>query len=318
MHGMHLPELSPTTAEKLMTSYVMGIRRGWRVLKLGGPDMTSFLQGQITQDVRLLTPDRAIHACVLTPQGKAVSEIHVLMAGERESFMLSPACAAEALVSRLRQFALGHQVRIGILPEFAICSIQGAHAAEGLASFGLEQPASQWLSTTFHPGHALAAMTMQTDPPAFWIVGPEDELKAHIPATHSVDEEELEAMRIIRGLPVFGKEWDASVHPLNANLIELQGVSFDKGCYVGQEVTSRMHWRGAIRKKLYRVRLADAPMTLPCPIHRATQAIGELRSAARDHEGNIHGIALLPIASAEQEGLDINGVPLTIIGPCHA
>ncbi|RMG92517.1 MAG: folate-binding protein [Zetaproteobacteria bacterium] len=316
---MRIPTLSPATAEQLLTSHVIGMRYQWRVLKITGKDTASFLQGQMTQDIRLLTPAQAIHACVLTPQGKAVSEIYVLMADEQEYLMLAPACAAEALVTRLRQFALGHQVRIGILPSFAVCSVQGAHAHAGLAPFELEQPGSSWLSTTFHPKHALAAMTMPADPAGYWLVGPEDMLKAHMESAHAVDEEELEAMRIIRGIPMFGKEWDASVHPLNANLIELHGVSFNKGCYVGQEVTSRMHWRGAIRKKLYRLRLGNAPIVLPCAIHQGGQAVGQLRSAAIDHQGSVFGIALLPIASAEKQGtLDMGGTPVTVIEPCHA
>jgi len=126
-------------------------------------------------------------------------------------------------------------------------------------------------------------------------------------------------MRIIRGMPDFGAEWNESVFPLNANLIEFDGVSFEKGCYVGQEVTSRMHWRGGIKKKLYRVAIDGSPDTLPCPI-KSTANIGELHSAAINHENNCFGIAHLPIETVESQAqlyLE-NGAEISILEPCHA
>ncbi|HKI61511.1 MAG TPA: tRNA-modifying protein YgfZ, partial [Mariprofundaceae bacterium] len=106
---------------------------------------------------------------------------------------------------------------------------------------------------------------------------------------------------------------------LNANLIEFNGVSFEKGCYVGQEITSRMHWRGGIKKKLYRVGIEEQPDSLPCPLF-TTAKIGELKSAAIDHEGACTGIALLPVEVAESKApLTLeNGSIVTLHEACHA
>ena len=124
------------------------------------------------------------------------------------------------------------------------------------------------------------------------------------------------------GVPSFGVDWDEKIHPLNANLIERNGVSFDKGCYVGQEVTSRMHWRGGIKKKLYRVSLMregfdGEGVVLPIPI-LTTVKVGELTSVADSKDG-LFGIALLPISvvdAATPLKLE-DGTEVKVLGICE-
>ncbi len=317
-----LPRLSPETAETLFHSYVMARRTAWSVLKASGEGLRDYLQGQLTQDIRRLTQDRGIHACLLTPQGRPEAELYLLEGVNDELILLTPSEYAEATVARLRRFALGYQLRIGIVASMGVCTIQGANAVEGLNRFGLSEPGAGWLATSHRDDrHALC---ISEDPRGFWVMAADEAIdRCLADSEHAVAEDQIEAMRIIQGLPRFGCEWDASVYPLNANLIEFQGVSFDKGCYVGQEVTSRMHWRGGIRKRLYRCRLGKAPETdLPCPVRlNSGSAIGELKSAALDHEGVAHGIVWLPIEVAESasSGLTLeDGTGIELGEACHA
>jgi folate-binding protein YgfZ len=121
------------------------------------------------------------------------------------------------------------------------------------------------------------------------------------------------------GTPIFTRDWDESIHPLNANLIEMNGVSFDKGCYVGQEVTSRMHWRNGIKKKLYHVHIYGELPIAPCPI-QTTITIGRLTSTATTPSGEHLGVAHLPIEIAESNtSLSLeSGQSIEIIEACHA
>ena len=233
--------------------------------------------------------------------------------------MLTPASHAEATVGRLRRFALGYDLRIGIVNALAICSVQGAHAHTVLDLFSLDEPGEAWLSASRRGDEDTFALVMPAQPRGFWIISSPARIDSAAEKINVVDEDEMEAMRIIRGIPDFGVEWNESVHPLNANLIEFDGVSFEKGCYVGQEVTSRMHWRGGIKKKLYRVAIEGKPEQLPAAVYSSAK-IGELKSAAIDHEGNCCGIALLPINVGESEPqLTLeNDLPLTILESCHA
>jgi len=314
---MELATLSKQTAERLLTDYVFGPRDYWAVLRLTGADVRSYLQSQITQDMRRLSAEQGIHACLLSPQGKPISELYLFDRGDT-LYMLVPDTRARNVIARLRRFSLGHEFTIESAQTLGVYALQGSLAEQGLRELALPAPADGWLACAQHANGLVAVMP--ASPRGFWLVA-EREWLAHGPIAprHRIVERELEAMRIIRGLPVFGVEWDEHVHPLNANLIETDGVSFDKGCYVGQEVTSRMRWRGGIRKRLYHVRLAQCPSALPCPIHAADQPIGTLCSAALDPEERCFGIAWLPIATVER-GAEFRlseGASIEVLGGCH-
>jgi len=314
-----IPTISAATADHTRQSYVIFKNSHWSVLKASGPTVSEYLHGQITQDINKLGAQQAIHSALLSPQGKAVSEIYIVSGHDDELILLAPQSYAVATVARLRQFALGQQLRIGIVDSLAVAAVYGAHAANGLKEFGLVEPDQRWLSQSSKQGEDTFAIVMQNQPKAYWIISLQTEIDRIIQHSHQTQVHELEALRILQGFPVFGSEWDERLHPLNANLIEFDGVDFKKGCYVGQEVTSRMHWRGGIKKKLYRVRIDAPPAELPCPI-RSRANIGELKSAAMDANGDCFGIALLPIEVAESgASLSIeNNTNITPLEACHA
>jgi len=294
----------------------MAWRQDWSVLKASGSGIREYLQGQITQDMAKLTPGQGIHTFILTPQGKAVSELYLLEGNSDELILLTPADYAVSAVARLRQFALGYALRIGIVDVCCVLEIRGVQAAKELQHFNLPEMENKWL-TTRHAGD-IHVLTMLEKPHGFWLIGNTSELET-IVRSNILDKDDIEAMRILQGIPRFGTDWDEKIYPMNANLIEFNGVDFDKGCYVGQEVTSRMHWRGGIKKRFYRVKLGDAPKALPCPV-LTTAKIGMLTSAAKDAEGVCFGIAHLPIEVAESDAsLSLeNGIAMQVIEACHA
>jgi len=320
--ALSIPALSKQTAERLAHGYICCRDASWTVIKASGKGLRDYLQGQITQDMGLLSTEQAIHACLLTPQGKAVCELYILAGLQDELLILTPTFIAEEAVARLRQFALGYDLRIGIVDSLAVWSLQGASCAQMFKHLDMPPPGDAWLAASRHVQKECLAMTVVENTKTYWLIA---DANLSIPASESnIAPSELEALRIIRGLPRFGSEWDASIHPLNANLIDFDGVSFEKGCYVGQEVTSRMHWRGAIKKKLYRVQLADvaegfALEKLPCPIH-STAPVGELCALACDQQGVFFGIALLPIDTVKAESpLKLSdGTDIRVLEHCHA
>jgi len=313
---MQVPSLSSTAIEQLQSEHTMAWRQDWSVLKASGSDIRKYLQGQITQDMGKLTPDQGIHSFILTPQGKAVSELYLLEGNSDELILLTPSDYAVSAVARLRQFALGYQLRIGVVNACSVLEIQGVQAVKKLQHFSFPDTENVWL-TTRHAGD-MHALTMSEKPHGFWLIGNTSELET-IVRSNMLDKDAVEAIRILQGIPRFGTDWNEKIYPMNANLVEFDGVSFDKGCYVGQEVISRMHWRGGIKKRFYRVKLGDAPEALPCPI-LTTAKIGMLTSAATDAEGVCFGIAHLPIEVAESNApLSLeNSVEVNIIEACHA
>ncbi len=259
----------------------------WAVLEVQGEKARAFLQTQLTNDMQALSPTRALHAALLTPQARPVAEVYALapQGFPERIWLLVPAAHAKISLLRLQRFSLGWPVQMGLSENLGLISVQGEEAAETLAEMGLPVPeGSGWLCAAQTDEAIVVCMPFARE--GFWIVAGEDAL-AGLRARANATEEEVEALRVTAGLPRFGCEWDEKTSPLHANLDLTDGVSFTKGCYVGQEVVARMHWRGAVRKRLWRFAV-DAPEHVA-----VAPGMGECKSLACVN-GGWFGIALLP------------------------
>lgn len=312
--------LSSEQHDALSHKFLHARREDIVALKASGDRVRDYLQGQLTQDLTLLSPEQAIYTMVLTPQGKAVGDLIVAQGSDDELILLTWRSRAQILVERLRRFSIGYTIRLGIVADMAVQSVQGARANEMLAAASLPDPGSASLNTALSDTGILVLALPEAATCGYWLVATHEKLDGlNLDADKAVDEAVIRCARIHRGHPVFGIDWDESIHPLNANLDEYHGVSFDKGCYVGQEVTSRMHWRGGIKYRLYRLRLSACPDNVPTPI-LTTAAIGSISSVMQDADGSVWGIGRLPISVAE-EGNALyteSGIPIELIEPCHA
>lgn len=265
------------------------------IIKASGENILTYLQGQISQDIKQLSLEQALYAVILNPQGKAVTDFYLLQTKAKENWaevmFLCPGAFALNLVERLRMFAMGYELRMGKVSSWQVMGVQGDDVDGFLAQQKLPRPAANKLAAA-HDEHVSVLRTPEISGSGVWVVG------ANLGLQANTEENEVECERILQGIPRLGIDWTTKLHPLNANLIERGGVDFDKGCYVGQEVTSRMHWRGGIKKKLYRVQL-EKEVSLPCPV-LTTAKVGEITSLVKVEKGYV-GIALLPIETVETE-----------------
>jgi len=263
------------------------------LLCMHGSGAKNYLQTQCTQDVKRLSSTQAIYAVVLTPQGKTLADMRVLQADEEVFYLLHDSSTSSALMQRLRLFALGHEVTFALLP----WSVQAAYG----------EVATHWLAQ--HDNTPL--LCAKSNDGAFMLAQPDGVADAWRIAESAwqgddslciLDTVEQERRRIAAGMPRFGVDWGVGDFPLNANLREMDGISFDKGCYVGQEISSRMHWRNGVRHALYQVRLSAMPASYPSDVC-STVAIGCLSSCVTMDDGSVLGIARLPatIMAEEQE-----------------
>lgn len=288
------------------------------MLKASGEGLHAYLQGQLTQDMDLLDDAQGIYACALTPQGKPVADLYLMAGHGGEMVMWCESDYAVALVARLRRFALGHTLRIGIVQALAVLAVQGPETDRALVVAGLPVPGRQRYATASLDKAELFAMRMPAAASdGVWLALDQSDIQQWLQGLGNViADADMEAGRIMQGTPRFGVDWDERELPLNANLIERGGVSFDKGCYVGQEVTSRMHWRDGRRRRLYRLQLQQSPAELPADVYRRELNIGRLTSAAVDASGASLGIASLPL-QVEASGLTTgHDKPVQILGVC--
>ena len=268
------------------------------VLQVAGPEARAFLQNLITNDMDRVTPSQAIYAALLTPQGKYLFDFFVVQAGEpaSEQFLIDcEANRAADLAKRLTFYKLRAKAVISNLD-----GIMGVVAYLGAAGLKLAQlpeipgAAKQWLDGVVF-----------TDPRA-----PAIGARAIIPAVaiarHSggAGPDEYDRMRLQLGLPDGARDIQVEKYfLLEANFEELNGVDFKKGCYVGQELVSRMKHRGAVRKRIIPV-IAQGHLAAPgTPISQAGREVGTLLSGRDGHAlAYLRVLALSPGAAPLMAG----------------
>ncbi len=219
------------------------------LIHLEGEDRISFLQGLVSNNVETAAPDRITYACLLTPQGKFLHDFFI-HAGD--GFLLLDCEGGERardLYERLLKFRLRAKVKISVEGNSKIYAV--FHASEGLPD----------------PRHAdIGRRAFQK---------PELEEKPF---------EEWDRLRISLAIPDGSRDMEIEKSTLlECGIDKLNGIDWDKGCYMGQELTARMHYRGLAKKHLYTVSLSKAI----APFTELANG-GQMRSACGDI-----GLALL-------------------------
>ena len=223
------------------------------VVGLSGPEARGFLQGLITNDIERLSPGVGIYAALLTPQGKILCDF-LIAEGDGAILLDCAAGSAEGLVKRLKLYRLRAKVEIEARPQLGVYA--GLNQLEG-------RPALR--AITFADPR-LAAL----GPRSIGAVAEMPDFLGGASVYH--------AARLALGVPEGGDFGSDKIFALDGGLDELNAVAFDKGCYVGQELTARMKHRGTARKRLLTVS-AEGPLPPPgTEISEATQMLGEIVS----------------------------------------
>jgi len=236
-------------------------------LAIAGNDRASFLQGLLTNDIQALKPGEGCYAAWLTPQGRMLTDMHVL---ESDGMMLLdvPAAQAEATAARLDQFLFSEDVKLGSLagalttvwlhgPGAASALERSVDGASGLAAW--DQYHHQHVG--FAGESLVVARIDQLGVPgycAYLSAGNRAALVAALEAAgaRQVEPDALAAARVEAAYPIFGSDMTADTIPLEAG-IEPRAISTTKGCYVGQEVIIRVLHRGhgRVARRLVTLRL---------------------------------------------------------------
>jgi folate-binding protein YgfZ len=264
------------------TRFVVLEDRG--VLAIGGPERASFLQGLISNDTARISEARAIYAALLTAQGKYLHDFMLVEHGD-EIWLDGEAARLTDLKRRLSMFRLRAKVTIDERPDLAVAAIYGD------AEAGKPGTAGPLEYGMVFADPRLAALGVRAILPCGDIRGALADI-----GTVEGDFAEYDRLRLGFGVPDGSRDLalDKSIL-LESGFDELNGVDWDKGCYIGQELTARTKYRGLIKKRLFPVRI-DGPAPEPGAIvtldgHEA----GEMRSS-RDSVG----LALLRLEAVDK------------------
>ena len=231
------------------------------LLQFTGPDRFSYLQGMLSNDLRLLKPALAQGAAILNQQGKILADVRVLCS-ENSFYLDFWEVLKETIVEHLNRYLVADEVEI-------------VDRSEAYSTLSIQGPAAEPLLHAFVPPEALPVALMRhamvtvddvaicvvrdshTGEPGFDLIVPKTNLESvarrltELGQSFSaawVGEKALEVLRVEAGIPRYGVDFTADNLLLEVGLDN--AVSFTKGCYLGQEVVERIRSRGHVNKKL--------------------------------------------------------------------
>jgi folate-binding protein YgfZ len=198
------------------------------VISLSGPEARGFLQNLVTNDVEKLSPGTGLYAALLSPQGKIAFDFF-LVEGDGAILLDVSAAAREALLKKLKMYRLRARIEIEARDQLCVHAALSGHPA------GRPTPYAARAVTFADP--RLQALPARS-------IGAVQEMPAGLPGPAP-----YHALRMALGVPEGGDFGFEKIFALDGGLDELHAISFEKGCYVGQELTARMKHRATSRKR---------------------------------------------------------------------
>ncbi len=225
------------------------------LIKVAGPDWRGFLQGLVTQDVETLRAGEARFAALLTPQGRLLYDLFLIgrssVDGGEDCLIDCQADVRDALLQRLTIYRLRAKVEITLLD------------APVMALWGGLAPAAGWIADPRLPALGFRGYDLAAPPGASLA----DEATY---ARHALD----------LGVPGPADWGSDKTYPIEANFDLLNGIDFKKGCFVGQETTSRMKRRGTVKTRMLPITFDGAPPDAGSELLNGSLRAGEVLSGS--------------------------------------
>ncbi|MCA8865200.1 MULTISPECIES: YgfZ/GcvT domain-containing protein [unclassified Halomonas] len=282
-------------------------------LDVKGADAEKFLQGQTSAQVSLADGHFAPLTCFCTPKGRMLANAQLMRLGEEHFRLLLSSTLLDSLANHLKKFAAFYKVELVSLPDLTV--IGTSEGASSLANqLGLTLPDK----VGTHTHNAEACVLRYPGETPRWLLCFEDDANIDIaPAQNDQADRNAWQLEDIRsGLAWLSDAQQDHFLPQMLNWEALGGISFKKGCYTGQEVVARAHFRGQVKKRLMRlsVESASLPEVGASVVNGDDKAVGEVVVSALNQQGGVETLAVMSTKVAEETmQLYLAGAPATLL-----
>jgi folate-binding protein YgfZ len=276
------------------------------LIRARGADTQTFLQGQLSNDIKLLDASHSQLSSYSTPKGRMLAILRIIR--QADGYLLQlPALLRDDILKRLRMFVLRSKVSIEPADELVALGVSGPRAAALVAEATGIAPAAD--ANGCATRETVSVLTLSGPLPRFEIVAPLEQARGYWEAL------KVEARRcgpavwawldIIAGIPTVLPATREAFVPQMANLDLVGGVNFKKGCYPGQEIVARVQYLGQLKSRMYRLHVdgTSSPPGAGEALYSADfgeQAAGTVVDAQPSPEGGCDLLAVLQIAAAKR------------------
>lgn len=276
------------------------------VIRISGADKLEYLQGQVTNDVKKVSASHSQLNSYCSPKGRMFSTFRMLQVGD-DLLMLLPAEQLEFTLKRLGMFILRSAVTLADASgEIARIELSGDCAADLLPI----APPESANGVSSHDDYTV--VRIPGDRPRFLVLADPESMQAlweeAAQVATPISRETWSLLDIRAGLPTVYEVTREAFVPQMTNLQLVDGVSFTKGCYTGQEVVARMQYLGKLKRRMYRVHCKQemqAGMELYSASSDSGQGAGRVVDAAPAPQGGYEALVVTPIVCAEANDLQI-------------
>jgi len=274
-------------------------------LRVEGVDAESFLQGQLSSDLRKLSLEQAQISSYSTAKGRVLALPHLIRTPDGAVLLELPRTLLDSTLARLRMFLLRAKATLQ-LPDLAAIGIWGSDAEQWLRSAGLTSPETP-LACAHHTSSGLSVLRRLGDgTPRYSVFGPTAavrELRRDLPAeAWNTDFDLWRLADIEAAVPTVLPQTRELFIPQMLNLDLLGGIGFEKGCYTGQEIVARLHFLGQVKRRMFVTAIPG-----PCPAPGAGivtadgQAAGEVVDAMTIKPGDCRATSVIQLSHRQSE-----------------
>jgi len=281
------------------------------LLRINGDDAETFLQGQFSNDIGNLTGNQSQLSSYCSPKGRMLASFRIYRSGD-DFYMLIPSDTLTATQKRLRMFVLMSKVNIDdVSEELVRIGISGENANSALQQLSLPIPSDENGLAIKDSIHILNVPGEQS---RYILIGPIDAmlniwntLKTQLPPKGY---NHWNLADIKQGIPsIVAATVDAFV-PQMVNMHAIDGVSFTKGCYPGQEIVARMHYLGKLKRRMYRAHVKADQMPKPGDAlfsadSDSGQGAGQIVTSAALIDNEYEVLAVIQIKAQSENGLHL-------------
>jgi tRNA-modifying protein YgfZ len=274
----------------------------WGVARASGADAVTFLHSQLTHDVALLGEGGARYAAFCNAQGRMLANM-VLWKQGSEVWLAMPRSVMEATLKRLRMFVMRAKCTLEDLSDsVGVWGVWGDEASQHTSAVWTTAMVNDvtWVRLPDAHVHAVAGALAHTETragvPRALVIAPE------APASIDASAAQWAWLDVSAALPWVTPETVGQLVPQMVNMESLDGVSFKKGCYPGQEVVARSQFRGAIKRRGERVHSAQ-PMRAGDDVFAGDQAVGVVVNAEASPRGGWDALVSMHLGQAEGQTL---------------
>jgi len=286
----------------------------WDLISVTGEDRITFLQGQLTCDLTNLKPGQQTLAAQCNPQGKVWSIFRVIILNDRV-LMTQPKSVTDKQLPELQKYAAFSQVEIKKETEYQVFGLAGCKSAAYIAK-NVDVSATHEQSRLLEDDKGV--IIKQPYPSLRYLIIIKNQQAANLieelkDQASVYDDSLWNAMNIASGIGFIEQETSGSFIPQMLNLQALDGISFTKGCYIGQETIARAKYRGANKRALFILtgRATEAPkvgQSVQILLNNNWKRTGTVISGCQYGDGHIEVLAVLPKDSDSQSVYQIQEI----------